>query len=198
MDCFEELRNRIRAVAAVSDEDLARIVGQFERRTFAKNAALLREGGRCDFWGFLHSGLVRGYTHTAAGEEFTNGFAREGAFITEAVSFYSQSPGLENLVALEDTVLICTTYPKLQQLFADSPAFEKFGRMLYETLLTQVKRRIHYRVHFDAQTRYLHLLETQPDLLRRVPLKYLASYLSITDSTLSRIRRKVLTAPREG
>lgn len=196
MDCFEELRNRIRAVAAVSDEDLARIISQFECRTFAKDAALLREGGRCDFWGFVHRGLVRVYTHTAAGEEFTNGFAQEGAFLTEVVSFYSQSPGLENLVALEDTVLICVTYPRLQQLFVDFPAFEKFGRVLYETILTQMKRRILYRVHFDAQTRYLHLLETQPDLLRRVPLKHLASYLSITDSTLSRIRRKVVAAPR--
>lgn len=110
------------------------------------------------------------------------------------MSFYSQSPGLENLVALEDTVLLCTTHPRLQQLFADFPAFEKFGRVLYETILTQMKRRILYRLHFDAQTRYLHLLETQPDLLRRVPLKHLASYLNITDSTLSRIRKKITLA----
>ncbi|AMR29409.1 hypothetical protein A0257_21450 [Hymenobacter psoromatis] len=179
----------------ISDADLAQIVSQFECRSFAKGAALLREGGRCDFWGFVQRGLVRAYTHTAAGEEFTNGFASEGAFLTEAVSFYAQAPSLENLVALEDTQLICTTLPQLQWLFTDFPAFEKFGRVLYETVLTQVKRRILYRLHFDAQTRYLHLLETQPELLRRVPLKHLASYLSITASTLSRIRRKVVAPP---
>lgn len=196
MDCFEELKSRIRAAVRVSEEELALIVSQFECRPIAKNAALLREGGRCDFWGFVQAGLVRVYTHTATGEEFTNGFAKEGAFITEAVSFYSQSPSLENMVALEDTVLVCTTYFKLQQLFADFPAFEKFGRILYEATLSQLKRRILYRIHFDAQARYQHLLATQPDLLRRVPLKHIASYLNITDSTLSRIRRKISLVPR--
>lgn len=195
LDYLEELKTRIRAVVAVGDADLARIVSQFEGRAVAKGAFLLREGEHCDFWGFVHHGLVRAYTHTAAGEEFTNGFLREGSFTTESVSFYGQVPSLENLVALEDTVLLSTTYSQLQQLFADVPAFEKFGRMLYETLLLQVKRRIQYRLRFDAQTRYQHLLDTQPELLRRVPLKYLASYLNVTDSTLSRIRRKIRPVP---
>lgn len=196
MDYFDEMANRIRASVCVSEEDLALIVNEFDCRHIAKGDRLLQEGGRCDFWGFVLSGLVRVYTHTASGEEYTNGFAREGAFITDVVSFYTQSPSLENLVALEDTVVIYTTFAKLQKLFENSPAFEKYGRVLYETLLTQLKQRILYRIRFDAQTRYHHLLETQPDLLRRVPLKYLASYLNITDSTLSRIRKKVILVPR--
>ena len=196
MEYFEEITKRLRACEGMSEAEVTRITAAFDCRKFAKGALLLQEGSQCDFWGFVGVGLVRVYTHTATGEEYTNGFVREGAFLTEIVSFYTQSPSLENLVALEDTVLVYTTFSKLQKLFKESAAFEKFGRLLYEQLLTQLKQRILYRIRFDAQTRYRHLLETQPELLRRVPLKYLASYLNITDSTLSRIRRKLVALPQ--
>ncbi|MDJ0367821.1 Crp/Fnr family transcriptional regulator [Hymenobacter sp. H14-R3] len=193
MKYLEEIAQRLRADGELPEAEVAQILAAFDCRTIPKGELLLREGSQCDFWGFVGVGLVRAYTHTATGEEYTNGFVREGGFLTEIVSFYTQAPALENLVALEDTILIYTSFSKLQQLFKEFAGFEKFGRILYEQLLTQLKQRILYRIRFDAQTRYLHLVETQPDLLRRVPLKYLASYLNMTDSTLSRVRKKLLT-----
>lgn len=192
MEYAEELRRRIRAVAPVSDAELALIVSRFECRRFAKGELVLREGEQCDFWGFVLAGLVRLYTHTATGEEYTNGFAKEGAFLSEIVSFTTQAPSLENMQALEHTTLVCIGHAGLQQLLAEAPTFERIGRQLYENLLVHIKQRVFHRIHADAPARYRYLLATQPDLLQRVPLKYLASYLSITGSTLSRIRRHLL------
>jgi CRP-like cAMP-binding protein len=189
---LELLKARIRGAVRIDESELEEIVRSFEIRRFARDEYLLREGGRCGFWGFITEGLVRVYSITDAGEEYTNWFVREDGFIVEFLSFYLREPSLENVVALEDTVLVCVDYSALQQLYAASPAFEKFARMLYEQSFGEMKKRILHRVHFDAETRYRHFMETQPELLQRVPLKYIASYLSVTDSTLSRIRRKIL------
>ena len=177
-------------MTTLSEADIAQIISRFECRAFSKHALLLREGEPGDFWGFVQVGLVRLSTHTA-GDEYTNGFAREGAFLTDIVSFSTQAPSQENRAALEDTELLYLPHAGLQQVFQEFPAFEQFGRRLCEDLLVQIKQRVFHRIHAEAPARYRHLLHTQPDLLRRVPLNYLASYLSVTGSTLSRIRRRL-------
>lgn len=189
---FEDLKERIRSLVWMDDNDLEAVVNQFECRKIVKNDFLLKEGDRCDFWGFVHTGLVRSYTYTDTGEEYTNGCIRENGFITESLSFFAQSKSLVNVVALEDTQLVYVNYIKLQKLYEGFPVFEKFARILYEERLAGMKAGILYRVQLDAKSRYLHFVKTQPELLKRVPLKYIASYLNITDSTLSRIRRKTL------
>jgi CRP-like cAMP-binding protein len=194
-NCFEYLKQRIRSSVQIEDNDLDTVIAQFECRKIAKQDFLLKEGGRCDFWGFVHAGLLRFYTYTDTGEEYTNGFVREGGFITESMSFYTQALSLENIHALEDTTLVCINFTKLQKLYENFPAFDKFARILFEERLVGLKARILYRVQLDARSRYLHFVETQPELIKRVPLKYIASYLSITSSTLSRIRRKLLHSP---
>lgn len=190
-DSLDQLKAWIRTLVPINEDHLEAIVNQFEYRTIAKNEFLLKKGVRCDFWGVVHTGLLRVYSFDSTGQELTNGFYREGSLITESVSFFTASVSMEYIEALEDTALLCINFNKLQNLYDDYPAFDKFTRIRYEQLLVGLKTRILYRVQFDAKTRYLHLMETQPELLQRVPLKYIASYLSITDSTLSRIRRKI-------
>ncbi len=191
-DVLENLKAKIGSMVCVDDNDLEAIVNQFECREIARKEFLLKEGERCDFWGFVDTGLVRSYTYTDTGEEYTNGCIRENGFITESLSFFARSKSLVNVVALEDTQLVYITHAKLQKLYKDFPVFEKFARILYEERLAGMKAGILYLVQLDAKSRYLHFVKTQPELLKRVPLKYIASYLNITDSTLSRIRRKTL------
>lgn len=190
MDHFEKFKNRIKSLVEVSGRDLQEVVSRFEFRKVAKNDLLLKQGGCCDFWGFVQKGLVRVYSYADSGEDFTNGFVREDDFITESMSFFTGAPSLENMEALEDTEMICINPEELKKLYADFPVFEKFTRILYEQRMVELKARILYRVQFDGQARYHFFVKTQPELYRRVPLKYIASYLNLTGSTLSRIRRK--------
>jgi CRP-like cAMP-binding protein len=96
-----------------------------------------------------------------------------------------------NVVALEDTVIVFANRPTLDSLFKNYPDFEKFGRLLYEKVLINYKQRNLFRVRLNARDRYLHFLENEPELIKRVPLKYISSYLNVTDTSLSRIRRSM-------
>lgn len=91
--------------------------------------------------------------------------------------------------ALEETLLLCVNRQTLEALFRRFPVFERFGRLLYEATFSKYKQHSLFRVRFTARERYLHFLKNEPELLNRVPLKHIASYLSVTDTSLSRIRR---------
>ncbi|SDT68313.1 cAMP-binding domain of CRP or a regulatory subunit of cAMP-dependent protein kinases [Mucilaginibacter mallensis] len=190
-DAFEFLKRKINNYITLNDQDTLDLVNYFKIRLFEKNQFLLRENQICNFWGFIQQGLVRSYSLTNEGDEYTLGCMHEGSFISESLSFIQQVPSSVNVHALEDTVLICITYAKLQELYIKYPVFEKFARMLYEERLSRVKAGTLYRVQLSATERYIHFINTQPELIKRVPLKYIASYLNITDSTLSRIRGKI-------
>ena len=137
----------------------------------------------------MGKGLLRVYSITEKGEDYTGWFVKEGDFLTEYASFHYQRPSLENIIALEDTELLVMDYAQLQDLYAQFPAFDRLCRRLYEKQMADIKQRILFRVRHPARVRYQQLLTQHPALVQRVPLKFLASYLGITDSTLSRIRR---------
>jgi CRP-like cAMP-binding protein len=170
--------------------ELAALLPHFCLRRVARKDFLLKSGTVCDFWGFVHRGLLRVYADTALGTEHTSWFVREGDFVTEYASFYYQRPSQENMVALEDTELLCVDHAQLQALYQQSPTYERLGRLLYEKQLADLKQRILFRVREAPAARYQYLLTQHPALVQRVPLKLLASYLGITDSSLSRIRRQ--------
>jgi len=190
-DELEFLRRKIRGFTEIPGEHLEEITGRFESRVFGKREYLLKEGETCNFWGFIQRGLIRSYSLDDGGEEYTIGCVPEENFITESLSFFRRMPSSVNIHALEETVLICISFEKLQQLFVQFPEFERLARKIYEERLATIKSRLLFRVQLDATERYRYLLKMQPELVKRVPLKYIASYLGITDSTLSRVRRKI-------
>jgi CRP-like cAMP-binding protein len=155
-----------------------------------KGEYLLKEGQYGDWWGFVYEGLFRSYSCDAKGNEYTNSFLREGSFTCELVSFYGGTVSQTNVVALEDSTILCVNKQALDLLFRNFPGFEKFGRLLYEKVLVNYKQYNLFRVRLNARERYLHFLKNEAELIKRVPLKYIASYLNVTDSSLSRIRSK--------
>lgn len=182
----------MKALAVISDADLETIAGHFECRLLAKDKVLLQEGAHCDVWGFVYSGLLRIYSHKSDGDEYTSWFVKEGEFFTEFVSFFKQTPSLENFVALEDTEVATVNAATLQKLIDDYPVFEKFVRLIYQETIINIKEDMLYKIHLNAQNRYLRFMQTRPDIVGRVPLKHIATYIDITESTLSRIRRKIM------
>jgi CRP-like cAMP-binding protein len=185
------LRQKLLAYADFTAGRLNEIVRHFEFCIYRKNEYLLKEGEICDFWGFIQDGLVRSYSLKDNGEEHTIGCILEGSFISESLSFIKRIPSTVNIHALENTTLIFISFEKLQQLFLKYPDFESFARKLYEDRLASTKSRLLFRIQLNATDRYCYLLKIQPEIIKRVPLKHIASYLGITDSTLSRIRRKL-------
>jgi CRP/FNR family transcriptional regulator, anaerobic regulatory protein len=171
----EPLAERIQSITQIS---------QFQKKTF-----LLRDGQICDKACMVVEGLARAY-YINEDKDITSRFMDEGFIITSWISYYHQKPGDEFIEALEDTTVACIPYKDIQQLYKDFPQFNVIGRKQTEySLYTSELRTRMLRKH-TAEEKYVFFLENHPDLIQRVPLKYIATYLGMNEETLSRIRSK--------
>ncbi|WP_461449080.1 Crp/Fnr family transcriptional regulator [Mucilaginibacter sp.] len=185
------LTKQLRFYIPITDEEAVHICSRFSFRKVNKGEYLLKEGQYGDWWGFVYQGLFRSFSYDAEKIEYTNGFFREGSFTCELVSFSGAAVSQTNVVALEDSLILYVNSQTLNSLYKDSAQFEHFARLLYEKVLVSYKQRNLFRVRLNARERYFHFLKHEPELIKRVPLKYIASYLSVTDTSLSRIRRNM-------
>lgn len=155
----------------------------------AKGAFLITEGKVCSHLYFLEQGSMRGF-YNLEGKEVTYWFAFENNFVTSFLSFITRKPGMENIQAMEDCALWAIAYDDLQKLYTKHPDMERLGRIVHERYYVMLEERFVSNHFKEARERYENLLTHAPHILQRVPLGYIASYLGITQETLSRIRGK--------
>ncbi|GGG07902.1 Crp/Fnr family transcriptional regulator [Pontibacter amylolyticus] len=156
-----------------------------------KNAFLVREGMVCNKLYFLEQGCLRGYYNNLDGKEVTYWFGFENNFITSFYSFISRKPGIENIQTLEDSTLWGISSEALHQLFDQHHDLERLVRIINEQYYIRLEERLMAMQFKTARERYEQLLETSPHILQRIPLGQIASYLGISQETLSRIRSQV-------
>jgi CRP/FNR family transcriptional regulator, anaerobic regulatory protein len=186
---IEKLLQRLNALHAMDEELTQRIQTIAQIVTYPKKTFLLRDGQVCDKACMVVSGLARAY-YINEGKDITSRFMDEGFIITSWISYYQQKPGDEYIEAIEDTTVACIHYRDIQKLFIDFPEFNIIGRKQTEySLYTSELRTRMLRKH-TAEEKYVFFLENHPDLLMRVPLKHIASYLGMNEETFSRIRSK--------
>ncbi|HSU50198.1 MAG TPA: cyclic nucleotide-binding domain-containing protein, partial [Segetibacter sp.] len=147
----------------------------------------LKPGMVSNYACFVLKGIVRSY-YIKEGEEITTKFLQEASTITSIYSFYSRKPGNEYIMALEDTLVACFHYDNMQKLYKDHPSFNAIGRVITEKYLYFSEIELYNLRKVKAEDRY-HFFERHfPQLMQRVPLKYIATYLGMNLETLSRIR----------
>lgn len=168
----------------------AEVAAGFHYFELGKGEYLLREGKVNDAYLFLDSGFMRAYAVNTAGEEITTGLYRPGSVVFEVASFFHRTPARENIHALTGCTGWAVSFAELNALFHGLPQFREFGRHLLVSGFAALKDRMLSTITEPAEVRYQKLLERQPEILQGVPLKYIASYLGITDSSLSRIRKE--------
>lgn len=152
-----------------------------------KNQNLQEIGQRCKTIYFVKEGLARIF-YLKDGIEVTEYFAFENDLIIRAESLFTGKPSLKAIQALEDTVFIGIPADRLFSLFDVFPEIERLFRKIIEQAYVHTVNRMEALQFHTAEERYSELLEEKPDLLRRIPLKFIASYLGITQVSLSRIR----------
>jgi CRP/FNR family transcriptional regulator, anaerobic regulatory protein len=186
---LEKLLERLNALHKMDEplieriKEIARIV-EHPAKTY-----LLRGGQVCDKACMVIKGLARAY-YVNEDRDITSRFMDEGFIITSWVSYYHQQPGDEFIEAMEDTTLACIRYNDIQQLYKDYPQFNIVARKQTEySLYTSEMRTRMLRKH-TAKEKYAFFLHQHPDLVNRVPLKHIATYLGMNEETLSRIRNQ--------
>lgn len=138
---------------------------------------------------FIVKGLLRCF-YIIENHEVCSWFMKEGDVIVSVESFFSQKESYESIQALEDCLLYYITYDELQYIYRHFPEFNFIGRVLLEKYYTLSEQRLYSLRMQRSQERYGYLLENHGDLVLRVPAKYLASYLGITEVTMSKIKAR--------
>lgn len=188
---FENLLKSIKSKVSFTDEDINTLKPFFIPKKLRKRQYLLNAGDVCQYITFVEKGLLRSFTVDDKGNEHVVQFAIEGWWISDMGSFTSGKEAMYNIEALEDCELLNLTRQSMEELLIKLPVMERFFRMLMQNNIVALQRRVIAYMSLSAEEKYLKLLEVAPDIMTRASQQHIASYLSITPETLSRIRKKV-------
>ncbi len=187
---FELIRDYIEKFTKLSDADWQLLLPHLTERVLAKNSLFAKEGKICKEIGFILDGNMRHY-YTKDGEEKTTYFYFENSFVTDFISCINGKPGSISIEALTETRLIVFSYSALQDLYKQSHAWEKFGRLLAEYLAIGLEERMVGLLMLSPEERYHQLLSSNKQkIIERIPQHHIANYLGITPVSLSRIRNR--------
>jgi CRP-like cAMP-binding protein len=169
-------------------EELFRIlhVKQYKRKEQFQVA-----GKRCNTVGFILQGCFRSVKELD-GEERTFSFAIEQEFVTDYYSIITQTPSGVNIIAVEDSTVVCVEADKFLALFDSSFNWQKTGRHLAEYAACYYQERLVASYYETPKMRYEKFMHTTPELFLRIPHHILANYLGMTKETLSRLRSAAL------
>ncbi|PCI01853.1 MAG: Crp/Fnr family transcriptional regulator [Flavobacteriaceae bacterium] len=184
------LHNFLNSIIPFPPEQLQIIRNAFEKETFSKGHRLINVGETCKKLYYLETGLARSYYSNDKGKEITVWFFNDNNFLVGMDSFFNQQPSIYATELLEDCTLYAISYEKLHDLFDQYHLMERFGRVLITQIMGAMVDRLSAIQFQTAQERYDFMLKTYPKIVYRAPLGTIASYLGITQETLSRIRSK--------
>jgi CRP-like cAMP-binding protein len=148
------------------------------------------EGTVCDNFYIIHKGLARAYYFKDA-KDITAHFAVENTSITAIDSFIQRKKSRYNIELLENTSLSYVNYYDWKKLSEEKPHYEKYARIFLESIYIDIAERIEDLLFHSAKERYKKISTKFPNLLQRVNLGHIASYIGITQETLSRIRAEI-------
>lgn len=172
---------------ALRDELIARLTAVLEPVHFSRGHLVLDAGKVCTCSYFIQRGMLRAY-FLKDGKEITEFFSAEEEWCNSPKSFYTQQPGIYAIDAIEPTDAWAIGVRDLVALFDEFPEMERYARLSMGTVFGHLMERITSLRFTSAREKYQHFLEEYDGIHHRIPLGMVASYLGITQETLSRLR----------
>lgn len=183
----ENIIRKIRMYYPVSDEALEALVCLFERCVFPAKTIIVRVGELDRNVYFIERGIARSYI-LHDGKEITTWFSKEGDATCGSWDLYHRKAGFEYVETLEETIAYAVAINKLDGLYEAYIDIANWMRVLQQENFLQLQDTHICRLALPAKERYRHFMEVFPDLHDRINLRYIASFLGITQQSLSRIR----------
>jgi len=185
------LKKYIQMIYPTSDDRALAIASNFQTFSIQKNSILIPDKKINRQTYFLETGYVRSVVVNSEGNDVTTTIFSAPCFVNDFISFFKQQPVQENFVAMTDCTGWTMKYDDVEKQFHQSPEFREFGRLLVLHSYEMLKKRMIDLLQNTAEQRYLNMLSQHPDIFQNIPLKVIASYLGITDTSLSRIRKEL-------
>lgn len=188
---YEVLFTQVREKIQLTESDAGLIKTFFSPKKIRRRQYLLQEGDVCRHLVFVEKGLLRSYNVDEKGTEHMIHFALEGWWMSDTYSFLSGEVSSYNIDAIEDSELLLITLQGFEEMMLKVPVMERYFRILFQNNIISKERRLISSISDSAEEKYVRLAESSPQLVQRIPLNMVASYLGITPETLSRIRKKL-------
>lgn len=188
MDAAKLFHQYLSKFIDLSDDEFKRQIMPFITvRKFAKKELLTRPGEVENWFNFIGKGLIRKY-YLRNHEEINTQISFEGHIIHSQESFHSRTASEYAVEAIEPSIVVSATYDQLETVFAQSQKMEHMGRMVITHTMVIKDRWQMQLVKLSPRERFISFVNKNPEMLQRVPQKYLASYLNIKPETFSRFK----------
>jgi CRP-like cAMP-binding protein len=164
------------------------LLKEIEMVEYKKNEVILKEGRRCFYIWFINKGSVRTY-YAYKNKEITSWIYKEHEIVTSIETIGTSSPSVTSIQATEDTQLARLSLTKLEELYILYPHFQSFGRKWAQETIAAIAYVYRGYDFMSPKEKYDLLLTIFPDVTQRVNLGHIASFIGITQETLSRLRK---------
>jgi CRP-like cAMP-binding protein len=182
---------KVFASSGITQQELDFILPKYRKVTFEKSDFLLQEGEIEKKYWFIESGFVRSYVIDIEGNDITFNLYASGDVVIDYPSMFFFAPTRENIQALTDCICWEINFESFQELFNTVLNFREQQRGLLVGSYFSLKEHSISLIADQAKDRYLKLLKDKPHIVQNVSLKHIATYLGITDTSLSRIRKEI-------
>ncbi len=190
MENINQIRKQLEQFVTIPDKDWETFTSKLVRRAFPKKTIILKEGQVENHISFIEEGIIRFYILKEA-NELTFSFIFNDEMLCAYDSFLTRSASLYYAETITHTVLWSFTYADLQKLYQEVPITNIIGRIASEEIYLKKANREISLLNDTAEERYLKLFSDKRNLIKHIPLKFLASFIGITPQALSRIRKRI-------
>jgi len=184
---METVFSYFRHFIELSREEFDAISPYFEIRKFDKRTKVLKIGETDNYFNIIMKGIARKYLMVKK-KEVTIQLSTEGHMIHSELSFNLQQPSDCIIETIEPVTFLSISYDNIQLIYQKFPKTEKLGRMIITEMFIKKDQRDFKQLNRTTRERFLEYMQNHPDMLQRVPQKYLASYLNIKPETFSRLK----------
>ena len=194
METKLEILNRVYRTLAVDDEVMHYIIKAHELVTFKKGEIILPKNKTMDCYYILSSGIARSFIYKHNRADITTDFYIAGDIIIDMVSLFQQTPSEVCIEAISDLVCFKIKFDEFQKLHLQYPSYSDWGRNWMTQAFFKLRQRAIKMATQPASSRYADIRKNLPEVYRDVPLKYIASYLGMTNTSLSRLRSQKINS----
>ncbi len=175
----------------LSKDDLELTMKSYVPEKVKAKGFFLKKGQVSNKIGFVTSGMLRMFVKDEDNNEVTTGFYPSGSLIISFDSFNNQVPTKENVVDIEDSDLLVMSYQKLHELYQQVPVWQQICKDLADKKSHEMNQRSIQLQTLSATERYRAFCQDHPEVIQKVALRHVASYLGIDIATLSRVQKKI-------
>lgn len=175
----------------LNEEEIDEIIAQITFRKLKKGDLFSSEGVVSTEFAFVKKGFFRHFLRDVSGEEKTYCLTFPNQMIAAYSSLISGDETKEYIESITDAELIILSFHSLENIFKDNINWLKFSKLIVKMEYIELEKRVFSLLNDTPKQRYLNLLEQKPHYVQQIPLKYLSSYLGVSQRHLSRLRKEI-------